>query len=79
MLGALHRPGEIQPDRRIRQQFPQQSGLAGLPRAKDEMYVRRRELLPPSRFDPTAKHKADLIIARLIYSQPLRGTDAGTD
>ena len=56
VLGALGGPGEIQPDRRVRQQLPQQRGLAGLARAEHEMHVRRGKFLLPQRFDPATKH-----------------------
>ena len=43
---AFGGPGEIQPDRRLWQQFAQQCGLAGLARAEHEMHVRRGKLAP---------------------------------
>jgi len=69
VLGSLGGPGEIQPDRRLRQEFAQQRGLAGLARAEHQLHVRRGELLLPDRFDPPTEHVACFTNGRLVQSQ----------
>jgi hypothetical protein len=66
VFGAFGRPGEIQPDRRFRQHFPQQRGLAGLAGAEHEMHVWRSKFPFPQRFCPATKHIGDFINARLF-------------
>jgi len=66
VFGALGGPGEIQPDRRRRQQLAQQRGLAGLARAEHQVHVRCAKLLFPQLFDPATIHIDGFRNARLI-------------
>jgi hypothetical protein len=50
------RPGKIQPDRRVRPQLPQQSGLACLPRAENQMHYGAANFF----FQPVSTHRQNI-------------------
>lgn len=77
MLRTRGRVAEVQPDRGLRQQVPQQRGLARLPRAENQMDEWRGKILAPKRFRPATEHIV-LFQYAFLFESPLsisRGTD----